>query len=173
MNLGIDVRIASSAIINHPDYVRIGNHVAIDNYVVITTQLEIGDYIHIAPFCSIVGGKESKLIMKDFSGLSAGCRVVCGSDDYKGEGLTNPPVPIEYRVVTLSTVILEKYAILGTNVVAHPNVTIGEGTVVGSCSLVTKDLEPWGIYAGIPAKRIGERKSENIIKYADLLMANK
>lgn len=169
MELGIDVRIADQAIITKPESVIIGNHVAIDPFVFISTALEIGDYVHIASFCSIVGGKESKLIMKDFSGLSAGCRIVCGSDDYKGEGLTNPPVPIEYRVVTFSTITLEKYAVLGTNVVVHPNVTVGEGSVVGSCSLVTKDLEPWGIYVGIPAKRVGNRRKDRIIEYSELL----
>lgn len=173
MKLGIDARISDKAIITNPDLVTIGNHVAIDPFVFITTALEVDDYVHIAPFCSIVGGKLCKLIMKDFSGLSAGCRIVCGSDDYKGEGLTNPPVPIEYRIVTYSVVTLEKYAILGTNVVVHPRVTIGEGTVVGSCSLVTKDLDPWGVYAGVPAKRMSDRKSEKIIEYAEILMQNR
>lgn len=152
------------------DLVAIDDHVAIDSFVVITTTIEIGSYVHIAPHCSIIGGSQSKLVMKDFSGLSAGCRIVCGSDDYRGEGLTNPPVPTEFRKVTYSTVTLEKYVVLGTNVVVHPGVTIGEGSVVGSCALVTKDLEPWGIYAGIPAKRIGDRRKDRILEYAELLM---
>lgn len=38
-----------------------------------------------------------------------------------------------------------------------PRVTIGEGAVVAAGSVVTKDLEPFGIYAGIPARKIGER----------------
>ena len=36
-------------------------------------------------------------------------------------------------------------------------VTIGEGAVIGAGSFVNKDLEPWGIYVGSPAKKIGER----------------
>ena len=170
MKQGIDVRISPQAILTHPKLVTIGDHVAIDHFVVISTALEMGDYIHIAPFCSIIGGKHSKLILRDFSGLSAGCRIVCGSDDYKGEGLTNPPVPIEYREVTNSIVTLEKFAVLGTNVVVHPGVTVGEGAVVGSCSLVTRDLEPWGIYLGVPAKRVGDRRKDKILQYARLLL---
>lgn len=170
MKVGIDVRISPQALISHPEAVTMGDHNAIDAFVVVTTVLELGSYIHIAPHCSIIGGIQSKLVMKDFSGLAAGCRVVCGSDGYKGEGLTNPVVPIEYRRVTFSTVTLEKYVVLGTNVVVHPGVTIGEGTVVGSCSLVTKDLEPWGIYLGIPAKRVGDRRKDKILQYAELLM---
>lgn len=35
-----------------------------------------------------------------------------------------------------------------------PNVRIGRGSVVGAGSVVTKDIEPYSIYAGVPAKKI-------------------
>lgn len=41
-----------------------------------------------------------------------------------------------------------------------PQVTIGEGAVIAAGSVVTKDVEPYSIYGGIPAKRIGTRNSE-------------
>ena len=170
MKIGIDVRISPLAHIVHPELVVTGDHVAIDPFVIVTTALELGSYVHIAPHCSIIGGAKSKLVMKDFSGFAAGCRIACASDDYKGEGLINPTIPIQYRTVVHTTVMLEKYATLGTNVVVHPGVTIGEGAVVGSCSLVTKDLEPWGIYVGIPAKKIGERRKDKVMQYAEMLM---
>jgi len=146
------------------------NHVAIDQFVVITTALELGHYVHIAPHCTIIGGPNSKLIVEDFSGMAAGSRIICGSDDYSGESLICPFVPEEYRLVTYTTVRLCKYVTLGTNVVVNPGVTIGEGTVVGSGSLVTKDLEPWGIYVGSPARRARTRNRDTILKYADDLM---
>ena len=34
---------------------------------------------------------------------------------------------------------------------------IGEGAFVGAQALVTHDLEPWGVYVGSPARKIGER----------------
>ncbi|MEZ4846838.1 MAG: acyltransferase [Bdellovibrionota bacterium] len=40
-------------------------------------------------------------------------------------------------------------------------VTIGEGCVIGAGSFVNKDCEPWGIYVGSPAKKIGEKTSLN------------
>jgi putative colanic acid biosynthesis acetyltransferase WcaF len=39
-----------------------------------------------------------------------------------------------------------------------PGVNVGEGAVLGMCSVATRDLEPWGIYAGIPAVKVKERK---------------
>jgi acetyltransferase-like isoleucine patch superfamily enzyme len=46
---------------------------------------------------------------------------------------------------------------LGPRVIVLPGCTIGEGAVVGAGSVVTKDIEPFSISAGIPAKKIGER----------------
>jgi len=40
-------------------------------------------------------------------------------------------------------------------------VTIGEGSIVGASSVVTRDIEPYSKYAGIPARKLGERFSED------------
>lgn len=50
---------------------------------------------------------------------------------------------------------------LGPNVTVIHSVTIGEGAVVAAGSVVTKDVEPFAIMGGIPAKKIGER-SQNL-----------
>ena len=47
-----------------------------------------------------------------------------------------------------------------------PGVTLAEGTIVGANSLVTKDTEPWTIYAGSPAKPIGKRDKNRAIEAA-------
>ena len=46
---------------------------------------------------------------------------------------------------------------IGANCTLMPNVIIGEGAVIGAGSFVNKDVEPWGIYAGSPATKIGIR----------------
>lgn len=46
---------------------------------------------------------------------------------------------------------------ISANVVVLPGVTIGEGTVVAAGSVVTKDLEPWILAAGTPARKIRDR----------------
>ncbi|MDE7345641.1 MAG: acyltransferase [Muribaculaceae bacterium] len=48
---------------------------------------------------------------------------------------------------------------LGCNVVVLPGVSIGEGAVVCAGSIVTKDVSPFTIVAGIPAHKVGERPS--------------
>jgi putative colanic acid biosynthesis acetyltransferase WcaF len=39
-----------------------------------------------------------------------------------------------------------------------PGVNVGEGAVLGLASVATRDLEPWGVYAGAPAAKVKERK---------------
>ena len=46
---------------------------------------------------------------------------------------------------------------LGSNVMVLPGVVIGEGAVCCGGCVVTKDVEPYAVVAGIPAKKVGER----------------
>jgi len=54
-------------------------------------------------------------------------------------------------------VVVEDRAWLGSNVIVLPGVTIGEGAVCCAGCVVTKDVEPYAVVAGIPAKKVGER----------------
>lgn len=49
---------------------------------------------------------------------------------------------------------------IGYRAVILPDVTIGEGAVIAACSVVTKDVEPFAILAGSPARKIGERNRD-------------
>jgi galactoside O-acetyltransferase len=73
--------------------------------------------------------------------------------------------------VSRGTIRIGRHAVLGANTVVHPNVTIGEGTIVGSQSLVTKSLPPWTICVGTPARVLRERASETIGQYEQALLA--
>lgn len=168
--IGKNVHIGDNVYFRYPDLVEIGDNVIIDEFCCFTTALSIGDYIHIGPHCSIIGGREGTFIMKDFSGLSAGCRIICSSDNYLGDGMTNPTIPLKYQSsIKHSTVIIEKHAVIGTNCVIHPNVVIGEGAALGSMSLATKNINPWGVYIGIPAKKIQEREKNKILDFESLI----
>jgi acetyltransferase-like isoleucine patch superfamily enzyme len=166
---GIDIFIHNTAIIKHPQLCDIGSHNAIDNGVTISTELIMGDYIHIAPYVVVIGGKKSKLILNDFSFVASGTKIVCGSEDYTGAGLVGPTIPEEYRELTYSTVTFEKYAGCGVNCSIMPGVTLAEGSILGANSLLTKDTEPWTIYVGSPAKPVKIRNKEKIINYSDKL----
>ncbi len=53
---------------------------------------------------------------------------------------------------------------IGNNVSILEGVKIGDGAIVAAGSLVNKDLEPYGIYAGVPAKKIRDRFPEDTVK---------
>lgn len=56
-------------------------------------------------------------------------------------------------------VVIEDYAWISCRVVILPGVTIGRGAVVAAGAVVTKDVPPYAIVGGVPAKVIGERTS--------------
>lgn len=59
--------------------------------------------------------------------------------------------------IKAGSVVVEDYAWLSYRSVVLPGVTIGKGAVVAACAVVTKDVAPYTIVAGIPAKKIGDR----------------
>ncbi len=162
---GIDLYVDVTSRIKHPESIEVGNHVAIDMGVYLSTSATIGDYVHIAPYTCIIGGPDSMLIMDHFSGISAGSKILCGSDDFT-KGMMNPQVPIKYRSPKISKVHFKAFSCIGVNCVVMPGVTLAEGSVVGSNSVLTKDTEPWTIYVGNPAKPVKIRDKKFIIKYA-------
>jgi acetyltransferase-like isoleucine patch superfamily enzyme len=112
--------------------VSIGNNVAMDYGF--ANLIEIGDNVMIANRCLLLCHK------RDLSNFKKG-------DD---------PTKLAYKV---SGIKLENNCQIGMGVVILPGITVGEGAVVGANSLVTKDVEPWTIVAGQPAKLI--RRIEN------------
>jgi len=161
--VGVDFFLDKTARIVYPQEVVIGKHVAIDMGVYISAKANIGDYIHIAPYVCIIGGEKSNIIMKEFSAIATGSKILCGSDNFN-EGLTNPQVPPKYKKTIFTTVTFERFAVVGVNCVVMSNVTLAEGSIVGANSVVTKDTEPWTLYVGSPAKPIKKRKRDLIIK---------
>ena len=155
---GGDVRIHTSAVIINPEALRIGNHVRIDPFCLLSAggKIALGDHIHIAAHCSLIGAAGIEL--EDFTGVSHGARLFSAADDMSGTYLTGPTVPNELRSVQSGPIELKRHAVVGTNAVIFPGVTIGEGAIIGALSFVREDVPAWEIWAGLPAKRIGTRK---------------
>jgi acetyltransferase-like isoleucine patch superfamily enzyme len=56
---------------------------------------------------------------------------------------------------------LERGAFVGVNVTILPGITIGEGAFIAAGSVVTKDVPPWSLVAGVPARRLGDVRKRN------------
>jgi acetyltransferase-like isoleucine patch superfamily enzyme len=159
--LGEGTRIFPLAKIVKPEVIEIGPHSMVDDFSFIYggEGIVIGRYVHIASFVSIVGGGE--LVVGDYVAITTGARLITGTDRYQGGARMSTALPLEQRNVLRGKIVIGKDVFIGTNAVVHPGVTIGEGAVVGSCSLVLQDCEPWTIYAGVPCKEIGKRPEVN------------
>lgn len=157
-SIGDNVLISRFSRIYTPEKIIIGSNVRIDDFSFLIGDIKIGNNIHIAPFCLLMGAKGIEL--KDFSGISSRVTIYSASDDYSGEALTNPTVPEKYKKVTGGKVTLGKHVIIGAGTIILPNVNIGDGASVGANSLVMKSLEEWGVYFGSPVKRLKKRKND-------------
>ena len=159
---GDHVTIRPTVRIVRPERIHIGSHVMIDDFVFIGAheELVIGNHVHIGCHTALIGG--GWCYISDFFGLSSGVRVLTGSDDFLGGGLTNPTIPAALRSVHRGRVWLGAHGGLGANSVVFPDVAIGEGSTVGAGSVVSKSLSPWGVYAGNPARRVKARPWEHI-----------
>jgi acetyltransferase-like isoleucine patch superfamily enzyme len=109
--------------------------------------------------CLIAGG-DPGITINDFCTLAYGVKIFSQSDDYSGATLTNSLIPKKYKKEFFAPVYLGRHVILGTNTVVLPGVHIGEGCSSGAMALIHRSTPPWGIYTGIPAKRVKERKKD-------------
>jgi galactoside O-acetyltransferase len=167
---GTDVVIRASARIIAPENVAIGTHVMIDDFVFIGRhrRLAIGNHVHLATGSSITGGGDCAIC--DFAGVSSGARILTGTDDFLGGGLTGPTIPARFREVHRGQVVIERHAIVGANTVVLPDVVIGEGATVGAGSVVSKNIEPWSVYVGAPARRVKGRPEQRIRELEQALL---
>jgi dTDP-4-amino-4,6-dideoxy-D-glucose acyltransferase len=159
--LGENVLISDKTSIYNPGKISLGSNVRIDDFCIISAGsdgIEIGSNVHIACYVSLIG--KARIKLGDFVGISSKTAVYSSSDDYSGKVLTGPTVPDEFKNVDHREVIFEDHSIIGAMSVILPGVTIKEGTAVGSLSLVTKNLEPWKIYAGNPLRLLKDRSKE-------------
>ena len=158
-SIGKNVKISSDARIYGPENISIGNNVRIDDFAILSAKngsITLGNYVFIARNSHLSGyyGIE----MHDFSSMAANTIIYSASDDYSGDYLTAQAVPQKYTAHIGGTVVIGKHVIIGSACSIFGPSIIGEGCSLGAMTLVTKDLSPWGVYIGSPARRLKERK---------------
>lgn len=114
-----------------------------------------GNNLNIADGCNI----GYKVHLDDRNGINIGKNVTIASE------VMIWTMHHDYNDVNFKTeggaVNIEDYSWICSRVIILPNVTIGEGAVVASGAVVSKNVDPWTVVGGIPAKKIGDRKKLN------------
>ena len=117
-----------------------------------------------------------KLIIGKFCSIACGTKFLLNSANHSLRSLSTYPFPLFFeeweqdpRNVTMSwdnkgDIVIGNDVWIGFEAVILAGVTIGDGAVIGTRAVVTKDVPPYAIVGGIPAKPIKKRFSEKTIK---------
>ena len=159
---GKNVQISRYCRLYAPDKICLGNNVRIDDFCILSGNIELGNNIHISAYSALYGAMG--IVFKDNSGCSARTTIYSAMDDFSGDYLIGPMHPKECTNIKGGKVLIGEYVQLGAHCLVFPNLTIGKGTVVGALSLVTKSLPEWSIFVGIPARKIKDR-NKGLLKF--------
>lgn len=128
---------------------KIGKKTYIDMgcYYMSPWKLSVGNYTHINRSCFLDcrGG----ISIGNSVSISHKVNLVTGSHDINSSGNDYISKPIK----------IEDYVFIGFGATVLQGVTVGKGAVICAGACLTKDAEPFGIYAGVPAKKIGTRNT--------------
>jgi len=113
--------------------------------IVIGDNVQINDYVHIAAVGSVIIGDNvlmaSKIYISDHNHGSY--------NDFRSDSPDVKPID---RLPVIKPVIIEDNVWIGESACILPGVTIGKGSVIGALSVVTKNIPPFCIAVGVPAK---------------------
>lgn len=166
--LGQGAIVGKTVRIRKPAHCFIGDYSIIDDFSYISCALRVGRYTHIGAQAVIIGG-DARVEIGDFVNLAPGCRLIAASHDFSDGGLTGPAIPHEFAdPAIVSHITLADHVLFGTGTVVLPGVDVPEGVATGALTLITPKtpLEPWTLYAGIPARPIKPRAREKILETA-------
>ncbi len=122
---------------------------------------------------STFGNPEEHLTIGNYVSIASGVHFILGRE-HPYTGLSTYPFKVKlggavWEAPTKGPVIVKDYVWLGTDALIMSGVTIGQGAIVAARSVVTKDVPPYAIVGGNPAKVIKYRFREDIIRKLLLL----
>lgn len=156
MKIGKDTLIPN-IYVTWPHQVSIGNNCVLEHSIYFKfdgvyqkgPSIEIGDNIFIGSSCEF--NIRDAIKIGNHSNIASGCRFIDHDHGTAAGQLIGPQRSIDQKI------LIGQDVWLGCNVVVLKGVEIGDGAVVGAGAIVTKSIKPNEIWAGIPAKKIGER----------------
>jgi acetyltransferase-like isoleucine patch superfamily enzyme len=166
--------------LRHPHRIAIGENSFIDDYAVLDAKggsnqgiligknvfvgrntvlsckggsITLDDYANISSNCSLLS--ETKIIIGKYTFLAGHCYLVAGGN----HSFDRIDVPIMLQPsLTKGGIHIDEDCWLGASVILLDGVSLGRGCVVGAGAVVTKSLTPYSVAAGIPAKKIRNRR---------------
>lgn len=140
----------------------LGNRVSIGKFAIIRPSnsyggeigegLKVGNNSNIGPYCYI--GCSGYIEIGDNVMISPRVSIYAENHNYD-----NPNIPMKEQGVIKQFVKIEDDCWIAANSIILSGVTIGQGSIIAAGSVVTKNIPPFSIAAGVPAKIIKKRSS--------------
>lgn len=111
----------------------------------------VGKHVFIGEYVRMDIWHADLIYIDDYAHITSGCRILCHQRDLTGYCVGDNAADLKYRI---GEVHIGKGVMLGMETMVMPGVTIGDGAIVGARSVVTKDIPPYTIAVGNPAKVI-------------------
>lgn len=155
-------------VITRPNII-VGDYTMYNDFVNTPEKFEQNNVLYHYPI------NHDKLIIGKFCSIACGAKFLFNSANHAMASLSTYPFPLffeEWRLEKKNVskawdnkgdIIVGNDVWIGYEAVILAGVTIGDGAIIGTCAVVTKDVPPYTIVGGIPAKPIRKRFSDETI----------
>ena len=156
-------------VVNNPN-IEVGEYTMYNDFVQDPIDFEKNNVLYHYPV------NQDKLKIGKFCSIACGAKFLFTSANHTMKSLSTYPFPIFFEEWQLDgkdicdawdnkgDIVIGNDVWIGYEAVILSGVTIGDGAVIGSRAVVTKDVEPYTIVGGVPAKPIRKRFDEQMIK---------
>ena len=161
-------RIYLKNVINNPN-IKVGDYTMYNDFVNDPTQFEKNNVLYHYPI------NHDKLIIGKFCSIACGAKFLFNSANHNLSSLSTYPFPLFFEEWDLKKenvteswnnkgdIIIGNDVWIGYEAVIMSGVNIGDGAIIGTRAVVTKDIPPYTIVGGVPAKIIRKRFSDEVI----------
>ena len=155
-HLGNDVVIEDGTLIFHPENISIGNKVYIGHQTILKGyykgEMNISDGTWIGQHCFFHSA--GNIFIGKSVGIGPYVKILTSNHQE-----LNSDIPVMSNPLEFAPVYIYDGADIGIGAIILPGVTIGEGAIIGAGAVVTSDVEPYSVYAGVPARFLRNRKA--------------
>lgn len=155
-------------VITNPN-IEVGDYTMYNDFINNPTMFEQNNVLYHYPI------NQDKLKIGKFCSIACGAKFLFNSANHTMSSLSTYPFPLFYeewgiskKDVTKSwdnkgNIIIGHDVWIGFEAIILAGVTIGNGAIIGARSVVTKDVPPYAIVAGVPARIVRKRFNEDVI----------
>jgi acetyltransferase-like isoleucine patch superfamily enzyme len=180
------VLVGKQVSIRYAAYLQAGKELIIEDYaeinarstqkIILGNRVTIGKYAIIRPG-NLYGGEPGEgLVVGDHSNIGPYCYIGCSGHISIGNNVMISPrvsiyaenhvfdhtdTPIKSQGVKKENVVIEDDCWIASNSILLAGVTIGKGSIVAAGSVVTQDVPPYSVVAGVPARVIKNRRTDS------------